>query len=79
MKIRWPPRPLGLGRPLNLAAAYAGMTHVGNPADFLRVVTVNGVAALVYGWLYWRRGLELAILNHMVVTACLYIAVPAFR
>jgi len=33
-------------------------------------------ANVVYGWLYWWRGLELAILPHMVVDATLYIAVP---
>lgn len=61
------------------AAVYAGLWHVGGPHDLLRVVTINAVGGVVYGWLYWRRGLELSVLAHMVVTAFLYIAVPAFR
>lgn len=36
-------------------------------------------ANLVYGWLYWRRGLELAVLTHALVPAILYIGVPALR
>lgn len=61
------------------AAGLIGAWHVGSPADAARVMTVNVVTNVVYGWVYWRRGLELAILTHMVVTAFLLIAVPAFR
>jgi membrane protease YdiL (CAAX protease family) len=61
------------------AAIIAGAIHIGSPPDAVRVVTVNGLVAVIYGWLYWWRGLELAILTHMAVYAFLYIAVPALR
>lgn len=61
------------------AAGLVGAWHVGSPADAVRVMAVNVVTNVVYGWVYWRRGLEMAILTHMVVTAFLLIAIPAFR
>jgi membrane protease YdiL (CAAX protease family) len=60
-----------------VAAVIIGVWHVGDPADAPRVMTANVVTNVVYGWLYWWRGLEMAILAHMVVTAFLLIAVPA--
>lgn len=66
-----------------LIAAYLfGLAHVGNlpdvPMPVLRAVTLNGIAAVALGWLYWWRGLELAILTHMLAIAVLYIVVPVF-
>ena len=63
-----------------VAAIVFGLAHVGNLPEaehaVLRAVTINGVAGLVLGWLYWSRGLEVAILTHMVAIAVLYIAIP---
>lgn len=63
-----------------VAAYFFGLAHVGNlpdiPHPVLRAVTVNGIAAIALGWLYWWRGLEAAILTHMVAIAVLYIGVP---
>lgn len=65
-----------------VAAVMFGLAHVGNLPDVahpvLRAVAVNGVAGLVLGWLYWWRGLEMAIFTHMVAIAVLYIGVPVF-
>ncbi|MDH5590430.1 MAG: CPBP family intramembrane metalloprotease [Gemmatimonadota bacterium] len=60
-----------------LAAGLAGMWHVGAPEHAVRVLTIGGISGVTYGWLYWWKGLEAAILAHMVVTASLYLAVPA--
>lgn len=60
-----------------VAAILAGLWHLGSPADVLRVVSVNGVVGAVYGWVYWWRGLELAIDPHGRYWF-LYIAVPVF-
>jgi hypothetical protein len=65
-----------------IAAAGAGLMQVGqvgNPSDFWRVMTVNVIASTLYGGIYRGRGFELAVLAHITVTGCLYIAVPAFR
>jgi membrane protease YdiL (CAAX protease family) len=61
------------------AALWVGLWHVGMAGDLWRVVSVNLVGNLLYGWLYWRRGLEMAIMAHVVVTATLFIGIPAFR
>ena len=65
-----------------VAALLFGLAHAGNLPDIahpvLRAITVNGVAGLILGWLYWWHGLEMAILTHMVAIVVLYIAVPVF-
>jgi len=65
-----------------VAAFMFGLAHVGNlpdvPHPVLRAVAVNGVAGVILGWLYWWRGLELAVFTHMVAIVVLYIAVPVF-
>lgn len=65
-----------------IAAVLFGLAHVGNLPDVahpvLRAVTLNGVAGVVLGWLYWWRGLEMAILTHLLAIAFLYIALPPF-
>lgn len=63
-----------------LAAFLFGLAHVGNLPDvahpLLRAITLNGVAGLVLGWLYWWRGLEFAILTHFAAILVLYVVVP---
>ena len=49
----------GLGHLPALAQAIA-LT----PAVVVRTVLLNAVAGLLFGWLYWRRSLEAAILAH---------------
>jgi membrane protease YdiL (CAAX protease family) len=66
-----------------LVAAYLfGLAHVPGLANVahpvLRAITINGIAGIVLGWIYWWRGLELAIVTHMVAIATVYIAVPVF-
>lgn len=65
-----------------VAALLFGLAHVGNLPDVahpvFRAVTVNGVPGLILGWLYWWRGLEIAIFTHMVAIAVLYVAIPLF-
>ena len=65
-----------------VAAVLFGLAHVATLPDaahpVLRAVVVNGVPAIALGWLYWWRGLESAILMHMVAIAVVYIAVPPF-
>lgn len=67
---------------ISVAALLFGLAHVANlpdvPHPVIRAVAVNGLAALLLGWLYWWRGLEAAILTHMVAIAVLYILIPLF-
>jgi len=63
-----------------VSAVLFGLAHVANlqvPHPFLRAITLNGIAGVVLGWLYWRRGLEWAVLAHLVADAVLYLVLPA--
>lgn len=58
------------------SALYFGLAHVGNlpnvPHPYLRAFTLDGVAGIVLGWLYWRRGLEAAIAAHLAADVFIY-------
>jgi hypothetical protein len=42
-------------------------------------MTVNFIGHSVHGVTYWTRGLEAAVLTHMVVALILDIGIPALR
>jgi membrane protease YdiL (CAAX protease family) len=39
-------------------------------------ITVSGSTGLAFGWLYWRRGLEAAILSHFVIDVIVHVIRP---
>jgi len=41
-----------------------------------RTLLLNGVVGVICGWLYWRRGLELAIAAHFSADIVLHVLVP---
>lgn len=43
-----------------------------------RVVALNALAGLLFGWLYWKRGLEHAMLAHLCADLVLHTAAPLF-
>ncbi len=49
----------GVGH-LPAASAMGGLT----PGVVTRVVVLNGLGGVVFGWLFWRRGLESAMIAH---------------
>jgi hypothetical protein len=63
----------GLG---HLPAASMMMTIT--PAVVAIAVVVNGFASIVFGQLYWTRGLEAAMLAHFTADIVLHVAGPAF-
>lgn len=42
----------------------------------LRTVLLNAVAGVAFGWLYWRRGLETAIVAHFSADIVLHVLAP---
>jgi len=64
------------------AALLFGLAHAGNlqnvPHPYVRAVTLNGVAGIVLGYLYWYRGLEAAVLAHLTADAVIYLVVANF-
>jgi hypothetical protein len=41
-----------------------------------RTLLLNGLGGLVFGWLYWRRGLEMAMLGHFCADLMLHVVLP---
>lgn len=70
----------------NLATAvFFGWYHIGNEQLFVdpvpaivawRTVLIITPAGLAFGWLYWRRGLEAAILSHFVIDIIVHVIRP---
>lgn len=58
-----------------------GLAHVANlanvPHPYLRAIVLNGIAGVVFGWLFWRRGFEWAVLAHLIADSVLYLLLPA--
>jgi hypothetical protein len=64
-----------------VAAVLFGLAHVANvpdaPHPILRAVTLNGVAGIVLGWVYWKRGFEAAVLAHFGADVSIYLGVAS--
>lgn len=84
-------RGAGRGRTIALwvanaaTALFFGWTHIGNEEMFAEVVPALVVVrtlliivpiGLAFGWLYWRRGLEAAILSHFVIDIFVHVVRP---
>jgi membrane protease YdiL (CAAX protease family) len=68
-----------------LAAAIFGVGHLPATAALMaltplvvtRALVLNGLAGVVFGWLYWRRGLLAAMVAHFCGDLVLHVATPA--
>lgn len=41
-----------------------------------KTIAGNSFAALTFGWLYWKHGLESAMFSHFLLDICIYIGAP---
>lgn len=48
------------------------------PTVVILALTLNGIAAVPFGYLYWKRGLESAMIAHFCADFVLYVVGPAF-
>lgn len=46
------------------------------PFVILRAIVLNGIGGVVFGWLFWKRGLESAMLAHFSADIVLHVALP---
>ena len=46
------------------------------PLVVVRALVLNGMLGLLYGYLYWRRGLETAMLAHFSSAVVLHFLLP---
>ena len=42
----------------------------------VRTVLLNAIGGLVFGWLYWKRGIEMAMLGHFSADIVLHVIAP---
>ncbi len=42
----------------------------------VRTIVLNAIGGLVFGWLYWRRGIEMAMLGHFSADIVLHVLAP---
>ncbi len=64
-----------------LAAVLFGLGHLPATATFLpltplvitRAILLNGIGGLIFGWLYWKRGLETAMVSHFSADIVLHV------
>ena len=70
-----------------LAALLFGVGHLPatalivplTPVVIARAIVLNGIGGLLFGWLYWRRSLEAAMIAHAtfhVVATIVALAIP---
>src|SRR5262245_12106647 len=58
-----------------LAALLFGLGHIPGalasvpltPAVWAYAIVLNGICGIVFGWLFWRKGLEAAMVAHFTV------------
>jgi membrane protease YdiL (CAAX protease family) len=64
-----------------LAAVLFGLGHLPatavliplTPLVVVRAVVLNGLLGIVFGWLYWKRGLESAMISHFSADIVLHV------
>jgi hypothetical protein len=69
---------------ITVSSLALGLFHVVNEASLLpltplvltRTLVVGAAAGIASGWLYWRRGLEAAIVAHGIMSGLLHVAAP---
>jgi membrane protease YdiL (CAAX protease family) len=70
---------------ISLAALLFGLAHlpatraVGLPMSPLviaRAIVLNGIGGVAFGWLYWKRGLESAMIAHFSADIVVHVIPP---
>ncbi|MDI6643508.1 MAG: CPBP family glutamic-type intramembrane protease [Methanobacteriaceae archaeon] len=61
----------GLGH-LPITSALTALT----PLVILRAIILNGIGGIIFGWLYWKKGLESAMISHFSADIVLHVILP---
>jgi hypothetical protein len=41
----------------------------------LRIILLNAVGGIIFGWLYWKKGFEAAVIAHFTADICLHVVI----
>lgn len=55
--------------------ATAALTAI-TPIVVIRAIALNGIGGLIFGWLFWKKGLLYAIAAHFITDITLLVAIP---
>ena len=74
----------GIWLSIILAAVVFGLGHLPATAKIFnltglvvaRAIILNGIGGIIFGWLYWKKGLEAAILSHFSTDIVLHVITP---
>jgi membrane protease YdiL (CAAX protease family) len=78
------PTNFGIWLSIIVAAIIFGLGHLPATAQItsvtglviIRAVVLNGIGGIIFGWLYWKKGLESAIIAHFSADMVLHIITP---
>ncbi len=81
---RGKPTPILIVTSIFLAAVIFGLGHLPitaavtaiTPIVVMRAIILNGIGGVVFGWLYWKKGLEAAIIAHFTADIFLLTVLP---
>jgi membrane protease YdiL (CAAX protease family) len=46
------------------------------PLMVIRTLILNGIGGIIFGWLYWKKGLESAMISHFTADIVLHVLLP---
>ena len=78
------PTELGIWLAVVLAAVIFGLGHLPATAQItaltgvviVRAILLNGIGGIIFGWLYWKKGLESAMIAHFSADIVLHVIAP---
>ena len=78
------PRPYVVWAAIAITALLFGAGHIPTTAALLpltplviaRALLLNGLGGIIFGWLYWKRGLVAAMMAHFSADIVLHVLVP---
>jgi membrane protease YdiL (CAAX protease family) len=78
------PTSIGIWLSIILASIFFGLGHLPATAQttpltelvIVRAIVLNGVGGIIFGWLYWKKGLESAMIAHFSADIVLHIITP---
>ena len=78
------PTNAGMWLAIIIAAVIFGIGHLPTllaittptPLLIIRVIILNTVGGIIFGWLYWKKGLESAMISHFSADIVLHVILP---
>lgn len=78
------PTTIGIWLAIIITAILFGVGHLPitgsitaiTPLVIARAIVLNGIGAIIFGWLYWKKGLESAMISHFSADIVLHVLFP---